>query len=1511
MAQGTVKFVIQTTASTVQIQAYGNALQQLGPTAQNASNKTTSAFNRVEATLNKMKSAVIGFIGAFVFMKAIRGLGEIIEAGVSFEATFSGIRKTVEGTAEDFAKLSDQMRQLAKEIPIGVNELNKIGEIAGSLGIPTNNIAKFVSTIAKVGTATNLSVEDAATGFARFANIMQMPIDKINQFASVVVHLGNKFPATETEILDFSLNIAAAGKQVGLSADEIAALSTALASVGLHSEKAGSAMSRIMIEMLKATETGGKELETFAKVAKVSTEKFAEGFRNDAAGSLMQFLAGLNEISDKGGSVIKTLEDLHLSEIRVRDVTLRAKEAISVFRDALNEAGLESARNGKALENEFTKKLESARAQLDLAWARIHDVAIELSGQLIPALVTSAKAMANFVEGSRDFVRENDNLIKVLLGIGAVFAALKLLAWIAAFKAVGTAIAGLQLAFGSLAGSIYIAQLSMAALAPFLAPALFIGAAMGIAHMRDEFENLARAREQEHNAYNKYFQTLSKKHQELIKFGFTEEDIRTRTLVSLQNEMEARKHFDKTVAEVTKRKIEREKVLSEEEEKRIERIKGIKDAVTQASKSDEEWLAAIRQLMAAHVPMNAIIDEFGGRIEDTIERQRMLGKAVDPVLTQLGKELEAQKQLTRAFEDAGKMLDYIMQKREEYVFNEIRLRNELSKHPGTGFIDTEIVTGRLTPAIKTRFDGKPSVEQMDDAFQATADAQIKAEKAAKAAAEAMERGMARAIDNIFEKLVRDGTLAWKDVARFASELFEPLAAAMFRPMQDLLLTPLQKGMNALDGQVQKLFSGKDGKGLFGMGDKLSGLLGSAASAGIGAAVSIGINMIAGLFKKSGSEVNNNLVKDIQNPFTDAVGKLMESFYELNTAGKITLQKAVETRGTLSTMWAKLSADAAAYAALGPKQSDAVAGMFETFEQYFGTELSTLFGDIDNVIVSLGGTTGMTTQELETMTEAMERLRQFTESVKQTVDSVTANAANVEVMTAALDELKLAGIPAELIIGKLGDSIVEMAKELRILGRDVPEVIAEFERLTIAAREAAEAEKKAADELERMTKRLPEVEQELIQVGEAIENAFIRKLEYLESEIGKARTKIEGWKDDISKLNEKIAESGQKLADAEHWQKRYNDIIGEAEDALKKATKERESIQEEIVSLTKKVEEDRLNAIIKNSKNATMVKLAEMALEKLAQQEIVDRIARLEELKRKLPDAIRLEKEAITLLGQKHQLAAATVQKEKEQLVASVLRMIGERTELEKNIALQEKHIELLDKERKATETTMNALGIARLTELQLMDATIKTLGLRKAALEAEDRALRTLLNLPPRTGDTGGTGGTGTGGTGTGDTGGPPPSGRDLINFPGTNIPRTTLDGFPVTLGANRDAAHGYYIDTPFGMMMKKLDDPSGFYDDYAARGALNSILASFHTGTDYVPRTGPYMLERGEAVVSAKNNRERGTGGVQVNIREMHISGASGMQSGRDAAEAFVRRLETDGGLAARLAKAVKERQH
>src|SRR3990167_2786351 len=217
MASGTVQFIIQTSASTVQIQAYGGAMASLVPTAQNASAKTVTAFTRVEAILKKMQSAVIGFVGAFVFLQAIRGIKEIIQAGIDFESSFVGIRKTVDGSIGQFALLSNQMRQLAKYIGTPVDDLNRIGQAAGQLGIEIGNIKEFVSTIAKVGIATGMATDEAALNFGRLTSILQEPIGNVKVLASTMFALDKNAAASAEEILLFSMNIGAAAKNVNMT----------------------------------------------------------------------------------------------------------------------------------------------------------------------------------------------------------------------------------------------------------------------------------------------------------------------------------------------------------------------------------------------------------------------------------------------------------------------------------------------------------------------------------------------------------------------------------------------------------------------------------------------------------------------------------------------------------------------------------------------------------------------------------------------------------------------------------------------------------------------------------------------------------------------------------------------------------------------------------------------------------------------------------------------------------------------------------------------------------------------------------------------------------------------------------------------------------------------------------------------------------------------------------------------------------------------------------------------
>jgi len=192
-------------------------------------------------------------------------------------------RKTVNATEAEFGALSSRFREMATEIPVNVNELNRIAEAAGQLGIKTQNIAGFARVMADLGVTTNLSSDQAATSLARLANITGLPQTEFERLGSTIVDLGNNMATTEAEIVEMGLRIAGTGAQVGLTEAEILGFSAALSSVGIRAEAGGTAVSRIFVEIDKAVATGSANMALFAEVAGQSVDEFSRKFRTDAS----------------------------------------------------------------------------------------------------------------------------------------------------------------------------------------------------------------------------------------------------------------------------------------------------------------------------------------------------------------------------------------------------------------------------------------------------------------------------------------------------------------------------------------------------------------------------------------------------------------------------------------------------------------------------------------------------------------------------------------------------------------------------------------------------------------------------------------------------------------------------------------------------------------------------------------------------------------------------------------------------------------------------------------------------------------------------------------------------------------------------------------------------------------------------------------------------------------------------------------------------------------------------
>ena len=422
-----------------EFQRAGGAVGQTSMQIAQAASRSAIAAAKVARFAGIAGKALIVGLGA--------GLAISAKAAIDFESSFAGIQKTVDTSAHGFERLRMGMRDLALQIPVNVNELNRIGELGGQLNIAEDQLISFTKTIAELGVTTTLTTEGAALGFARLATILQVPQENFDRMGSAIVDLGNNFAATEDEILTFALRVAPIAGVVGMSVDQVLALSTAFSSVGVPAERGGTAVQRVLAEMSEAVLTGEEELASFAKTAGMLAGEFADLFERDAAAALEAFVSGLGEMSDEGGNVFAALDDVHLGTKRTEQALLAAAEAQGEMNRAL-ELGKGAYIDNTALMEEAEKRFGTTASKMILAKNKFTDLRIEMGQKLLPMLGDIAETTGDVASAFSHLTDEQKLLVgQVVLGTAV------LLLMVKAFLSATTHALGLRAAISSLAGS--------------------------------------------------------------------------------------------------------------------------------------------------------------------------------------------------------------------------------------------------------------------------------------------------------------------------------------------------------------------------------------------------------------------------------------------------------------------------------------------------------------------------------------------------------------------------------------------------------------------------------------------------------------------------------------------------------------------------------------------------------------------------------------------------------------------------------------------------------------------------------------------------------------------------------------------------------------------------------------------------------------------------------------------------------------------------------------------------
>ena len=350
---------------------------------------------------------------------------QAISAAEDVDASYRNMRKTVQGTEEQFEALKQSAIDYSRTHFTSADQLLEIEAMGGQLGVATENLEAFATVVSNLEIATDLDAETAATQLGQLAGITGMAADEFESYGDALVRLGNNNATMESKISDVMLRISSMGTIVGMTVPELLAWSTAVAATGQGAESAGTAISNTMSDIETAVGAGGEKLQAFADVARMSADDFARAWEEDPSSAMKAFIDGLNAIEEAGGSADGTLGQLGITGVRQKQALLGLMQTVEglnsnlqMSEDAWNGVSDQWGAAGDAA-READRKAEGFSGSIQLLRNNAQAFATELGESLAPAIDMAADAIAGLTQWYSDLPEAGKQALNIMLLFGA------------------------------------------------------------------------------------------------------------------------------------------------------------------------------------------------------------------------------------------------------------------------------------------------------------------------------------------------------------------------------------------------------------------------------------------------------------------------------------------------------------------------------------------------------------------------------------------------------------------------------------------------------------------------------------------------------------------------------------------------------------------------------------------------------------------------------------------------------------------------------------------------------------------------------------------------------------------------------------------------------------------------------------------------------------------------------------------------------------------------------------
>lgn len=394
-----------------------------------------TAINQANSRVSKLSAGFskIGTVGlaatAALTTGAVAAISSCIDEAVEYQNALGDVIKYVDGLAdaqgrigkeakglayngksyaENYGAVYDAIMNVSTIVPMARDDIADLTALMGQSGKTIEQMFTFdekgnvtgglIKDAAVMAAAWDIGAKEAADYGAKWENSFKMSHEEVMTLTNQINYLGANSATTAAEIANAVNHAASLGQLTGIDPATTAALADAMLATGVASDRVGTSIKRMALNLSKGADMTKKQKNVLAEMG-LSAEWVAKSLQSDSIGTLDTLFEGINNLpKERQLNAVGQLFGIWAAEGGAKIVN-----NMDVYRKALAMVADETAYMN-SMQREFNVKAQTPEAIRMMRDSAIEMFKVNVGKEFLPVRAQLDNAVREL------FLKLNDNL---------------------------------------------------------------------------------------------------------------------------------------------------------------------------------------------------------------------------------------------------------------------------------------------------------------------------------------------------------------------------------------------------------------------------------------------------------------------------------------------------------------------------------------------------------------------------------------------------------------------------------------------------------------------------------------------------------------------------------------------------------------------------------------------------------------------------------------------------------------------------------------------------------------------------------------------------------------------------------------------------------------------------------------------------------------------------------------------------------------------------------------------